>query len=111
MTSVTLSATRSITIGDRCLIGSGVVITDSDHHVVDAHPVSARRTATPLSVPADEVVIENDVFIGTRAIVLKGVRIGAGSVIAAGSVVTADVPAGVVAGGNPARVLRSLTDH
>jgi galactoside O-acetyltransferase len=56
------------------------------------------------------VVIEDDVWIGCRSIVLKGVRIGRGAVIAAGSVVTKDIPAGAIAGGVPARVLSTVKE-
>ena len=56
-------------------------------------------------------MIEDDVFIGMSCLVLKGVTIGRGSVIGAGSVVPRDVPAGVIAAGNPARVVRELTSQ
>lgn len=108
MSAATISASRSVTIGDRTMLGAGAVITDSDHHVVDAHPVSLRRTAKPIPQPGDEVVIGSDVFVGARVIILKGVTIGNGSVIAAGSIVASSVPPAVVAGGNPARVVRAL---
>nr|WP_253250378.1 acyltransferase [Arthrobacter globiformis] len=107
MTSCTISAGRSVRIGKRVLVGGGVLITDSDHHVVDL--TSARRFAgLPADVSDRPVVIGDDVFIGARSIVLKGVEIGNGSVIGAGSVVTQSIPAGVVAAGNPCRVIRPL---
>ena len=56
-----------------------------------------------------EVELEQDVFVGDRVLILKGVRIGRGSVIGAGSVVCGPIPEGVVAAGNPARVLRELS--
>ena len=55
---------------------------------------------------AAPVIIEDDVVIGGNVVVLEGVRIGAGAVIAAGSVVTADVPSGAVAAGSPARIVK-----
>lgn len=93
----------SITIGQRCLIGTNVEIMDSDFHGLEL----AERTK---SVPArcKPVIVEDDVFLGSNVKVLKGVRIGRGSVIANSSVVTKDVPAYTVAGGNPVRVIRSL---
>ena len=54
------------------------------------------------------IVIQDDVFLGARCIVLKGVTIGAGTVVGAGSVVSRSLPSGVVAAGNPARVIRAL---
>lgn len=109
ITSSTLSATGSISIGKRVLIGSGVVITDSDHHVVDPAPGTNRRySGIPVARASDAVVIGDDVFIGTRSVVLKGVQIGARSVIGAGSVVTSDIPPNCVAAGNPCRVVRFL---
>lgn len=107
MTSCTISAGRSIKIGERVLVGGGVLITDSDHHVVDLS--ERRRFAGLPSISSDRpVVIGDDVFIGARSIILKGVTIGKGTVIGAGSVVSQSIPAGVVAAGNPCRVLREL---
>ena len=61
-------------------------------------------------VPCAPVVIGNRVWIGCNALVLKGVRIGDGAVVAAGTVVTRDVPANSLVGGNPARVIRELAN-
>jgi maltose O-acetyltransferase len=91
-----------IRIRRQALLGSGVIIYDSDFH--DLHP-ARRRSGRPAMVPVE---IGRNAFIGDRAIILKGVTIGADAVVGAGSVVTADVPAGVVAAGNPARVIREL---
>lgn len=109
ITSATISSANSITLGENVLVGSGVIITDSDHHVVRPPlGVSRRNLGLPGRDPANAVVIEDDVFIGARSIILKGVRIGTGSVVGAGSVVAQDIPAGVVAAGNPCRVLSRL---
>jgi maltose O-acetyltransferase len=98
---VTIVSERSgISIGQRCLIGPGVHIYDSDFHALDA---DLRATALPLGAP---VKIADDAFIGSNAIILKGVTIGAGSVVGAGAVVVADVPAGAIVAGNPARVVQ-----
>jgi maltose O-acetyltransferase len=91
-----------IRIGARGLLGSGVKILDSDFHELAPE---RRRGGTPRM---GEVVLEDDVFVGEGAMILKGVTIGAGSVIGANSVVTSSVPAGVIAAGNPARVVREL---
>lgn len=109
MTSTTISAAGTIRIGARVLIGAGVLITDSDHHPVRPPGNTPRRFAGfPAPAPTDAVVIEDDVFIGARSIVLKGVRIGAGAVVGAGSVVSRDVPPGAIVAGNPAVVVGSV---
>jgi acetyltransferase-like isoleucine patch superfamily enzyme len=93
-----------IRIGPRALLGSFVEIFDSDFHDLDP----ARRRGGSPNMAAVE--LEENVFIGNGARILKGVTIGAHSVIGAGSVVTTSVPPGVIAAGNPARVLRELAD-
>lgn len=109
LTSVTLSSASSIHIGQRVLIGAGVLITDSDHHVVAPDDFRNRRHAGfPSPKPENGVRIEDDVFIGARSIVLKGVTIGKGSVIGAGSVVSRSIPEGVIAAGNPCRPIKPL---
>ncbi len=96
----------SVIIGDECLIGSDVIIADTDFHALA--PGNRRHEQTYDKIAASPVRIGNNVFIGARAMVLKGVSIGDDSVIGAGSVVVKDIPAGVVAAGNPCRVIRSL---
>lgn len=103
MSGATLSSSLSIQIGDRVLIGSGCLISDSD-----AHPLHPQDRADASKIGRAPISIGNDCFLGARSIVLKGVRIGEGSVIGAGSVVVSDIPAGVIAAGNPAKVIRSL---
>lgn len=90
-----------VTIGDHVLFGPGV-------HVYTAmHPMDAdeRRRGVEWALP---VTVEDDVWLGGGAIVCPGVRIGARSVVGAGSVVTRDLPADVFAAGNPCRVLRPV---
>lgn len=108
LSSSTISAMVGVSIGSRTLLGGGVVVTDTDHHYVDISPSSRRFAGLPPVSACAAVTIEDDVFVGARAIVLKGVTIGRGSVIGAGSVVNNSIPPGVVAAGNPARVLREL---
>lgn len=93
-----IHAAERVTIGSGTLIAWDVVILDHDYHAV----VGADGIA---GGPAP-VTIGANVWIGCRAIVLKGVTIGDGAVVAAGAVVTGDVPAGALVAGNPARVLR-----
>lgn len=87
------SSTR-VTIGRDCAISWDVVITDTDYHTLDDSDETA-----PVS-------IGDHVWIGARAIVLKGVTIGSGAVVAAGSIVTSDVPGATLAAGSAASVLR-----
>lgn len=103
-TGATLVAAKSIQIGNRVLLGSNVTITDTDFHPLDAQ----ERTTNPLGGKSEPVTIEDDVFVGMNAVILKGVTIGRCSVIGANSVITGDIPAYVVAAGNPGRVVRSL---
>ena len=90
-----------IRLGDRVQAGPGVQLLAADH------PREAERRAADEEL-ACPVTIEGDVWLGAGAIVCPGVTIGAGTVIGAGSVVVGDVPAGVVAGGNPCRAIREV---
>jgi len=92
-------AHRHVAIGDRVRIGPYVSLADTDFH--DAYD----RAVCPAGSP---VVIEDDVWLGTRAIVLKGVRIGRGAIVAAGAVVTRDVAPFSVVAGVPAREVGRL---
>lgn len=104
MTGGTICAEESITIGDDVWVGANTTITDTDFHPLDLET----RLAHPLDGATAPVVIEDGVFIGMQCLILKGVTIGARSVIGAGSVIARDIPPGVIAAGNPARVIRSL---
>lgn len=104
MSGTTVCAAKSIVIGDRVLLGADVMIVDTDFHPVDEIP--RRHLPIPPPNADDDVVIESDVFIGARSIVLKGSRVGAGAVIGAGSVVSGVVPTGAVVAGTPARFVR-----
>jgi acetyltransferase-like isoleucine patch superfamily enzyme len=103
-TGATLVAARRIEIGNRVLLGANVTITDTDFHALDAQ----ERDTNPAGGKNKPVKIEDDVFVGMNAVILKGVTIGRGAVIGANSVITGDVPADVVAAGNPSRVIRSV---
>lgn len=97
-------AEKKITIGKRVMIGGGCRVTDVDFHPIDVVP---RRYAAANTLP-EPVVIEDDVWLGMEVFVMPGVTIGKGSVVAARSVVTHDIPPMVVAAGIPARVIRQL---
>lgn len=100
--NVQVIAETNVRIGTKCLIGDGVLIMDSD-----GHNLTAERRHDGPSLAAD-IIVDDNVFIGSRVIVLKGVTIGKDSVIGAGSVVVRSIPPGVIAAGNPAKVLRPL---
>lgn len=113
--NASLVAAERISIGSHVFIAGGVTIADSDFHplepaarladTVALSPVGARYRR-PL-METRPVVIEDEVWIGWNATILKGVRIGAGAIIAPGSVVLRDVPPGVEVSGNPARAVDS----
>lgn len=100
----TLVAAEQITLGKHVLLGVGCRIFDCDFHPVDA---SARIRGERGKSAA--VVLEDDVWLAAGVTVLKGVTIGKGTVVSAASVVTRSLPAGVLAAGNPARVIRTVT--
>lgn len=100
MSGTSVCATTSVRIGARTLLGADTLVTDTDSHALSAEDRASRRPAA--SAP---VVMGEDVFVGARSVVLKGVTIGDGAVIGACSVVTRDVPAGAIAAGVPAKVV------
>ena len=105
MTGGCIVCDNRIHIGDRVWVGANVKITDTDFHPLDP----LHRMHAPLDAANAPVTIGDDVFIGMHATILKGVSIGDGAVIGAGSVVTREVPPGVIVAGNPARVIRRIS--
>ena len=101
---VAIRALSEIIIGQNCLIGDRVTIYDADFHEIA--PATRRRSPGEIKL----VKIENNVWIGSQATVLKGVTIGENSVVAANSLVTKDVPANVIVGGNPARIIADIAE-
>ncbi len=100
--NVTLVANERIVIGDGCQIGDQVAIYDCDFHEIN--PATRNRSCGP----TQPVSVGNNVWLGSRVMVLKGVNIGDNSVVAAMSVVTKSIPPNSVAAGVPAKVVRSL---
>jgi len=96
-----IAARASVKIGSYCHIGYYTFVMDNGQHDV------VRHSELP---PSEPVIIGDHVWIGSKVVVLPGVRIGSQSTIGAGSIVTKDVPPRCVAAGNPARVLRHLTE-
>lgn len=98
---VHISASHRVEIGHNVRMAPYSIIIDNDFHKVDDH-FSDEGTRKP-------IIIEDDVWITMNCMIMKGVHIGRGAVIAAGAVVTKDVPAYCVAGGVPAKVIRRIT--
>ncbi len=107
ISSTKIWAHEKISIGDNVLLGGGVTILDSDCHSLSysdrqiKHLDCANKKNKP-------IIIEKDVLVGMNCIILKGVTIGARSVIGANSVVTKDIPADSLVCGNPAKVIKSF---
>jgi acetyltransferase-like isoleucine patch superfamily enzyme len=101
--AIVIGARESIRIGNDVMVGANVLITDFDWHSMRP---DERQHGVPASRP---IVIADNVFIGYSATILKGVSIGENSVIGANSVVTKDIPANVIAAGNPCRVIKAIT--
>ena len=105
MSSTILRAHKSIVIGDNVKIGGCVTILDSDAHSLNWE--KRRNVDEDSACKRDAaVIIEDDVLVGMNTLILKGVTIGARSIIGAGSVVTKNIPADCIAAGNPCKVLK-----
>jgi maltose O-acetyltransferase len=101
--NTSIIAIQSVEIGNDCLIGELVSIMDSDFHAINPNKRHSGRIKTA------PVKLEDNVWLGSRVMVLKGVTIGENSVVAAGAVVTKSVPANCVAAGVPAKVLECIS--
>lgn len=110
MSSTGIYSQNRVEIGNKVLIGAETIIMDTNFHSLD---YSIRGTSKEGylhngTIKTAPVVIGDNVFIGTRCIINKGVNIGEGAIIAAGSVVVTDIPAWEVWGGHPAKFIKSL---
>ena len=106
LSGVTIFCSDSMTIGDNTKIGFGCHIYDTNFHSLD--PQIRNSSKDQLFAKKSPVYIGKNVFIGTQSIILKGVTIGDNSIIAAGSVVTKNIPSNEIWGGNPAKFLRII---
>ena len=96
--NVKILAHDNISIGKNCMIASGVQIFSGD-----GHPIYQDGACINPDAP---VVLEDNVWLGSRALILKGVKVGEGAIVAAGAVVTKDVPPHSIAAGNPAKIIK-----
>lgn len=101
-----IHAYKSIEIGKNCLIAANCQIIDGNGHHSSFESVENRINTTG---EIKEVIIEDNVWVGTGVVILPGVRIGYGSIISANSVVHKDIPPMVLAGGNPIKVIKRFT--
>ena len=114
ISSSTLWVKESVSIGNSVAIGADCIIMDTDAHNLDWKIRCSEETneygesvdmVTAASAP---IVIEDNVLVGARCIILKGVTIGARSIIGSGSIVTKDIPTDCIAAGNPCKVIKSI---
>ena len=102
----TIAVGRRVVLGDNVRIAGRALLAGYPGHPLDAAARAAGLPETDDQV--GDIVLEDDVWLATGVTVSAGVRIGRGTVVAAGSVVTHDLPAGILAGGVPARMIRPL---
>ena len=110
MTSTSIYCQEKVEIGNHVLIGADTIIMDNNFHSLDytIRGTSKEGYHHKGTINTAPVIIGDNVFIGTRCVINKGVNIGEGTVIAAGSVVVKDIPAWEVWGGNPAKFIKKI---
>lgn len=106
LSGVSINCSKKIVIGNYVNVGGNVSIWDTDFHPID---FMARRIHDKEKIVSLSICIEDDVFVGANSIILKGVSIGARSVIGAGSVVTRSIPSDQIWAGNPAIFVRHIS--
>lgn len=100
-----ICAAEEVILGNNVMLGANTFITDTDFHPIDPE----NRRFSRENVLNRSVVIKDNVFIGMNSLILKGVTIGENSVIGAGSIVTRNIPPNSIAGGTPAKVIKSIS--
>jgi lipopolysaccharide O-acetyltransferase len=105
---VHIAGINNVSIGDNVLIASRVFISDHNHGCYKDPGLHSKPEEIPKNRPlfAKPVLIESNVWIGEGVFILPGVKIGFGSIVAAGSVVTKDIPQSSIAAGNPAKIIK-----
>lgn len=106
MSGTTICAATKIIIGNRCVIGADVIIADTDFHSLS--PLERSSSKDKESAKSSQITIGDDVFIGGRTIILKGVNLGNNTIVGAGSVVTKSFSDNSIVAGNPAILLKKL---
>ena len=107
MSSPCIWCDNNIVIGNNVKLGGLVTLLDTDCHSLDY--LNRRNTIKDVqNTKTSPVIIEDDVLIGANSIVLKGVRIGARTIVGAGSIVSSNLPPDCIAAGNPCKVIRDL---
>ncbi|MBX9782841.1 MAG: acyltransferase [Chitinophagaceae bacterium] len=110
---------EKILIGNNVLISHNVNIMDTNSHELDSFErANSYKKKIHMGVPSEAgnvkssaIIINDNVWVGFNSIILKGVEVGKGAIIAAGSIVLNDVPENVVVAGNPAKVIKKLTNE
>lgn len=105
MSSSCIRVDKSICIGDHVKIGANSIISDTDSHSLN-YEIRRNIISDRENTKSKGIIIDEDVLIGTSCIILKGVHIGARSIIGAGSVVSKDIPEDCIAAGNPCKVIK-----
>lgn len=103
LSGAVICAHLSITLGDNVMLGGNVTILDNDRH-----PLDAKERAEGVGGKSESIIIGSDVWVGMNSTILKGVKIGNGTVVGANSLVVSDLPENCVAAGIPARVIRYI---
>lgn len=111
MSGASICAAGSVKIGNNAVIGANAVITDTDFHSMDINERKSRIKEVDLGhAGCSPVEVEADVFVGANSAILKGVKVGRGTVIGFGSVVTKSVSPFSIIAGNPARIVGDISD-
>ncbi len=105
LNGIRVSCSEGVRIGKWCIFADTRIMD------TDQHSVLPNRWSTDVPVESKPVIIEDNVWVGLATVIIKGVQIGRNSVIAAGAVVTRDVPPNCVVGGNPARILKTFSNE
>lgn len=117
ISSACLWAKKEIQIGNNVKIGGDCILMDTDAHSLDYRIRNSQKkdergeSIDTILAQSKPIIIEDDVLIGTRCIILKGVTIGSRSIIGSGSIVTKDIPSDCIAAGNPCKVIKYINYH